>query len=170
MLHERHTTRESRSEGVGLVLALVGAAVLGTLAGVRVSDTGLARIRSTRIERTAALSERLSAVHAAVADRDRDRAVHAWRDAYGLAFQARTWDAMAAVGDAALKVDALASSDGTSLLGFRAEARQAYLVALFRARDAGAPDGVARIADAFSALGDDGVATQARGIGMEMGQ
>jgi hypothetical protein len=59
---------------------------------------------------------------------------------------------------------------GTSLWGFRAEARQAYLVALFWARDAGAPDGVARIADAFSALGDDGVATQARRIAMEMGQ
>jgi hypothetical protein len=167
MLHERHTTQESRSEWVGLVLALVGAAVLGSLAGTGVNDSSLGRPGPARIDPTASLSERLSAVDAAIADGDRRRAVHTWWDAYGLALRTRSWDAMVTVGDAALKVDALLSPAGPGLSGFRAEARQAYLIALFRARDAGAPEGLERVADAFSALGDDEVAARARSIRVE---
>lgn len=164
MLDERHTTRESRREWAGLILALVGAAVLGTLAGDRVGDTGLVPTGPPRIDRTASLSERLLAVDAAVADRDRSRAIQAWRDAYGVALGTRGWESMAAVGDAALRVDTLLSPDELSSLGFRAEARRAYLAALFQARDAHAPEGIERVADAFAALGDDEVAAQARSL------
>ena len=164
MLHERHSTRESRTDWVGLVLALIGAAVLWSLAGTRVSLTSLELPAPVRVDRTTALSERLSALDAAVAERDRTGAVLTWWDAYGLALGTRKWDAMATVGDAALKVDALLNPGGPGPSGFRAEARQAYLVALFRARDAGAPEGIERVADAFAALGDDEVAAQARGI------
>jgi hypothetical protein len=169
MLHERHT-RESRTEWIGLVLALVGAAVLGTLAGTPVSDTAPGRIGSTRIERNPSLSDRLSAVDTAVAAGDRTRAARAWREAYGLALRTRAWDAMAAVGDAALRVDTLAGPDGSGVSSFRAEARRAYLIALFRARDAGVSHGVARVAEAFSGLGDDQVAARARAIPVEAGR
>lgn len=58
-----------------------------------------------------------------------------------------------------MRVDALASSPG-----FRAAARQAYRRALFLARRDRSPEGSARVADAFTALGDLEVAAQARGI------
>ena len=90
------------------------------------------------------------------------RAIHAWRDAYGEALGSRRWEAMAAVGDAALRVDALAGLPARHPTGFRAEARQAYLKALFRARDAGSVEGVERIADAFASLGDIQMAARAR--------
>ena len=167
MFYERHTSREGRSEWVGLVLALVGAALLGNLAGTGVSDTRLDRMKPVSVDRATALSERLSTLDAAVAGRDRTRAVLMWWDAHGLALGTRKWDAMATVGDAALKVDALMNPGGPGPSGFRAEARQAYLVALFRARDAGAREGIERVADAFAALGDDEVAAQARRIRVE---
>jgi hypothetical protein len=170
MRHERHTARESRSEWVGVALALVGAAVLGTLAGTRVSDPRLERTDPVRVNRTAALAERLSAVDVAVTDGDRSRAILAWWDAYGLALATRRWDAMATVGDAALTIDTLTSSGRPGFSGFRAEARRAYLVALFRARDAGAPEGIERVAHAFAALGDDEVAARARSIRVEAGR
>jgi hypothetical protein len=162
MLQERH-----RTDRVGLVLALVGAAVLGSLAGIRVRDLHVEWTGPVRTDRTATLPDRLAALEAAVANRDRTRAVLVWWDAYGLAVRTRTWDAMATVGDAALEVDALMNPDGPSVSGFRAEARQAYLVALFRARDARAPEGIERVANAFAALGDDEVAEQARALRLE---
>ena len=162
MLHGQHMPRRSRTDRVGLVLALVGAAVVGSLAGVRVGDLRLDPTGPVAVDRPAALPKRLADLEAAVADRDRARAVIAWRDAYGLALRTRTWDAMARVGDAALEVDALMPPDGPMISGFRAEARQAYLVALFRARDARAPEGIERVARAFAALGDGEVAERAR--------
>jgi hypothetical protein len=166
MLHERHTTRESRNDRVGLILALVGAAVIGALTGSPTDDASLGRTGPVRVDRAAALSARLSAMDAAVTDRDRSRAILAWRDAYELALGTRDWEAMATVGDAALKVDALTGPAGPGVPGFRAEARRAYLIALFRARNAGAPEGVERVAGAFSDLGDREVARRARGIGV----
>ncbi len=64
------------------------------------------------------------------------------------------------MGDAAVRIDAR-EDEGTA---FRAEARQAYLLALFRARDARAPEGIARVADAFAALGDREMAARARAV------
>ena len=162
MLHERH-----RTDRVGLVLALVGVAVLGSLAGIRVRDLHVQWTGPVRADRTATLPDRLAALKAAVADRDRTRAVLAWWDAYGLALRSRRWDAMATVGDAALEVDALMNPDGPRVPGFRAEARQAYLAALFRARAARASDGIERVANAFAALGDHEVAERARALRLE---
>jgi hypothetical protein len=163
MLDER-PTRESRSEWVGLVAALVGAAVLGSLSGTRVSDTRLVRMAFARVDPAASLSERLSVVDSAIAAGDPQMAIAAWRDAYGLALGTRGWEPMVAVGDTALCVDALMDPDEPAFQGFRAGARRAYRVALFRARGAHAPEGITRVADAFAALGDDEVAARARAV------
>jgi hypothetical protein len=160
---ERHT-RESRSEWVGLVLALVGAAVLGTLSGTRVSDVRLVRMELRRVDPVASLSERLGVVDSAIAAGDPRRAIAAWRDAYGLALGTHGWEPMVLVGDAALRVDALVAPDESWSRNFRADARHAYLIALFRARDARAPEGIERVAGAFAVLGDDEVAARARDI------
>jgi hypothetical protein len=145
-----------------LVIGLVGATVLGTLAATRVSitATGIERPRPRGIPRDASLAQQVAAVDAAIAAADRSRAAYAWRDAYGLALRARDWKSMITVGDAALRIDRL----GDEQTAFRAEARQAYLLALFRARDAGAPEGVQRVADAFAALGDQEMAARARTV------
>ena len=49
--------------------------------------------------------------------------------------------------------------------GFRSEARRAYFHALLRAQRDRSREGVNQIADAFTALGDAGIAAQARTIG-----
>ena len=143
-----------------LALATVAGTALGTLGAARVGVTNLERPRLEEKRRDGSLSGHLSAVDAAIADRDRSRAVYTWGDAYGVALRSRDWEALVAVGDAALRIDAL-TDQPTAL---RAEARQAYLLALFRARDAGAPEGVTRVAEAFAALGDTEMAARARSI------
>jgi hypothetical protein len=63
---------------------------------------------------------------------------------------------MMEVGDASLRIGAASSASGPSV----ARARDAYLIALFRARHAGSVDGVLRTAEAFGRLGDRAVADQ----------
>jgi hypothetical protein len=142
-----------------LGVALMAGAALATLAGARV------RIASERPpllqdDRGTSLSRRLASMDAAIAHGDQSRAIYEWHDAYALAFWTRQWEPMATVGDAALRIDTL-TGDPT---GFRAEARQAYLLALFRARDARTAEGVARVAEAFDALGDTEATARARAI------
>jgi hypothetical protein len=109
------------------------------------------------------LAERVHAVNEAIARGDVTRAIHEWRDAYGVALGTRRWSAMADIGDAASRIDRL-GPPGAPPTTFRAEARQAYLLALFRARDASSRDGIERVADAFAALGDREPAIQARAM------
>jgi hypothetical protein len=81
-------------------------------------------------------------------------AERAWHDAYVVALDSPRWEGMLAVGDAALRV-----GDRTrARLAARARARQAYLAALFRARDERSRDGLYRVAGAFAALGDTALA------------
>jgi hypothetical protein len=147
------------------ILTLVGiTAALGTLVADR---TDPARPEHAGLHESwpaPSLAERLAAVDAAIARRDKARAVSEWRDAYHLALGSRRWDAMADVGDAAVRIGALAGAPEADPTGFRTEARQAYLRALFQARAQRAPEGIERIADAFAALGDRDVAVQARAI------
>lgn len=100
---------------------------------------------------------RIDAVERSLAAGDVSAAVYGWRDAYGEAARSRRWDALAAVGDAAARIDRAAGPAS----GFRAEARRAYLEALFRARTAGAVDGMRRVALAFSELGDGEMSARA---------
>jgi hypothetical protein len=105
------------------------------------------------------LSEHLAAMDAAIEGKDRGRAAREWREAYGAALRSSRWEAMADAGDAAMRVDALASSPG-----FRTAARQAYRRALFLAWRDRSHEGAERVADAFAALGDVEVAARARAI------
>ena len=84
-------------------------------------------------------------------DRGRfDVAARAWHDAYGAALGTRQWESMAEVADAALRIAATPTGAAAS----RAQARQSYLITLYRARAAGSVDGVLRVAKAFHGLGD----------------
>ena len=166
MLHEWRMMHGRFRGWAALALVMVGGTALGTLAGARVRVTSLERLRPVEESGDVALAGRLAALDAAIALNELGRAIYEWRDAYGLALRTRTWDAMVAVGDAALRIDAMASHHAGRRTGFRAEARQAYLLALFRARDARAPDGIARVAQAFSGLGDAEMAARARSIRM----
>ena len=90
----------------------------------------------------------MRAVNEALARGDRAAAEWAWRDAWGAALGARRWEGMAAVGALALR------------MGELSRAREAFLIALFRARDQRSVSGVLRAEEAFEALGDRMVARQ----------
>jgi hypothetical protein len=100
----------------------------------------------------------------AIARQDVSRATFEWRDTFSLALGARRWEAMADMGDAAVRIDALAADGDGRPTGFRAQARQAYLRALFQARSQRAPEGIERVAQAFAALGDAEMASRSRAL------
>ena len=154
----------------GLGLAALAGTALGSLAGTRATTPSVERLGRIQDDWSARLARQLATVDEAILGKDHGRAIHAWRDAYGLALGSRDWAAMLLVGDAALRIDAVTSRPSGHPTGFRAEARQAYLVALFRARDARAPEGVARVASAFEALGDAETGARARAILAEVGR
>ena len=91
-------------------------------------------------------------------------AVRALQQAHLAALGSRRWEGMVAVGDASRRIG---QAIGAARV-YDARARQAYLVALFRARHTRSLEGVLRVADAFSALGDIEVVAQclhlARGL------
>jgi hypothetical protein len=87
-------------------------------------------------------------VSEALARGDRASAEWAWRNAWGAALGARRWEGMAAVGALAVR------------MGESPRAREAFLVALFRARDQRSFTGVLKAEEAFETLGDRMVALQ----------
>jgi hypothetical protein len=82
--------------------------------------------------------------------------LRAWNAAYLAAQRSRCWASAVAVGDAALRIG---WSTGLHV-AFEAEARDAYFLALGRARLQGAIEGVLRVAQGFAALGDDDLVEQ----------
>lgn len=124
---------------LGLVILMIGAA--------------LARTTSTSAP---SWKTHVQWVDQALADRQISAAAFEWRDAYGAALGSRDWEAMLAVGDAALRI-----GDAThQRVGWEPKARQCYLTALFRAREHRSLDGVLRVAKAFAQLGDQAVVEQ----------
>ena len=85
-----------------------------------------------------------------------DVAVRVWHDAYGAALDSRRWESMIAVGDAFMRIGHAAGTPG----GARMNARDAYLIALIRARRDRSVDGALRSADAFRGLGDRAIVEQ----------
>ena len=83
-------------------------------------------------------------------------AARARQEASLAARASRRWEAMAAVGDASLRLAQLPAANRLMV----AEARRSYLDALFRARHQGSLDGVLRLTEAFAALGDREIARQ----------
>lgn len=123
--------------------------------------TGLALLGSKPVV-TATTATAPREVPAEVAERaaargDLSRAIYVWGDAYGEAWRSRQWEALLAVGDAALHIDR--ASPGPN--AFRSEARRAYLAALLRARAVGSHEGIRRAAAAFARLGDAEMAERA---------
>jgi hypothetical protein len=145
-----------------LAVGALGALVLAGVAG-RLGATGAGR-QAADVSREPTLPERLAAVDEALGRQDLPGAIRGWREAFGVALRSRHWEAMADVGAAALRIDARAVRLGDHPAGFRAEARRAYLQALFRARAERSPGGVVRVADAFAGMGDSGTAARIRGM------
>jgi hypothetical protein len=148
------------------VLALAGIAGLAVNARPPADERPAVGPDSGEVGGDVALPARLAALDAAIARRDATGAAIEWRAAHALALRARRWETLLAVGDAALRVDALVRDGATKPTGFQAEARQAYLRALFQARAERSQEGMQRAADAFAALGDAEMATRARALGM----
>jgi hypothetical protein len=98
----------------------------------------------------------LEAVDAALQAHDLRAAHRAWLAAHGAALASRRWEALVETADAHLRIAQVANLPGAP------KARDLYLAALFRARDAGSREGMLRVAAAFDALGDHEVAGQAR--------
>ncbi len=94
----------------------------------------------------------------AMADGERSVAIRAWREAYGLALQSSRWEPMLELGDAALTLGAMSGSRAVA----ESQAREAYLIALVRARRAESAAGVLGLAEAAGALGDAAMAREVR--------
>jgi hypothetical protein len=101
-------------------------------------------------------AERITAVGEAVQRGDFATARAAWHEAYRSLRRTRDWQGMAALGDTALGI---AGASGARQ-PWEADARQAYLGALFRARAEASLDGVLRTTEAFATLGDRDVAEE----------
>ena len=140
-----------RSKGWWIRGAVLVFMVLGIGAGVAFTTTPQsAAVPSPWLTRIQAMDQALG--YGEVSS-----AIYFWRDAYGEAMGSRRWDALADVGDAAIRIDAALHEGRT----FRSEARRVYLEALFRARSAGADDGIRRVGDAFAQLGDSEMSSRA---------
>src|SRR6185295_2188520 len=152
-----------------IVLAIVGVSGVVVLGGTLPDscDTRTAdRDDPGDLRNETALAERLAALDAALARQDVSRAIYEWRDAYGLALRSRGWDAMAAVGDAAVRVDARMGSPAGHSDGFRSEARRAYINALLRAQRESSREVVNHVADGFDSLCEVDMSALARTLGV----
>jgi hypothetical protein len=92
----------------------------------------------------------IAAVDAALRAGDVAAAATASTEAYRAALASRRWEGLVEAADAYLRV---ADAAGAPQAG-APRARELYLAALFRARDAGSVEGVVRVAQAFDSLGD----------------
>jgi hypothetical protein len=110
------------------------------------------------------LGTTLERLDRAIAAQDGSAAAYLWRESYGLAVGSRRWEPMVALGDAALALGAVTGSRKSA----EASARDAYLVALVRARRQGSSAGVLRVAEAIAALGDTAMAREVRRLSETM--
>jgi hypothetical protein len=140
---------------VGAVVGGLGIVLGSTLMGGAM-DTSRSLGPAAR-DGAAPWSTHLEMVDAALARGDMAATRSAWHAAYGAALGSRRWDGFADVGDAYLRVGRASGAPASTV----PRARDLYLSALFRARDAGSLDGVLRLAAAFDDLGDREVVEQA---------
>ena len=126
---------------VVVAIAIAGLAAVSSIAGAR--GRSAAALDPERLASLAAMDE-------ALARQDFPAAVKAWRQARELALRSRTWRAPVEAAEAELRL-AVATD---RLREAKPMARELFLLALFRARVEGAPDGALRAADGFVRLGD----------------
>jgi hypothetical protein len=141
-------------------LVILVSAVLGTSAVVPLRTVP----SMTPVVTAAPWTQHIDAVDAALAARNLTAAAAASEEAYRAAMASRRWEGLVEAADAHLRV---ARAAGAPLAGVP-RARELYLAALFRARDAGSLDGVLRVALAFDRLGDREVAGHAMRIAQRM--
>jgi hypothetical protein len=145
--------------GLGLYFATIGLLGIGVLTQ---HDEAVRRFRAYLEPPTLAASEpqdatwaaHISRVDQALAEQDVGAAEQAWQDAYVAALGSVRWEGLIEVGDSALRIGEGVGSHNAS----EAEARDAYWVALVRARTQQSLDGILRAAERFAALGDREVA------------
>lgn len=142
-------------------------ALVGTLGAVLLLGTVMASFAPGRLDdaRSRPWTAPLQRMDEALAAGDIRLAERAWHDAYGQALGSRRWEGMVEAGDAALRICAVAKAEGLAA----PTARQAYLIALVRARAQGSVDGVLRTAEAFARLGDGEVVEQALQVARDLG-
>ncbi len=126
---------------VVVAMAIAGLAAVSSIAGAR--GRSAAALDPERLASLAAMDE-------ALARQDFPAAVKAWRQARELALRSRAWRAPVEAAEAELRL-AVATD---RLREAKPTVRELFLVALFRARVEGAPDGALRAADGFVRLGD----------------
>ena len=141
---------------VGVVLGGLGLVLASALMSRAVSTPRALESPAVR-DGAAPWAAHLATVDTALAVGDVPAALSAWHEAYGAALGSRRWEGFADAGDAYLRIGHASSAPASAV----PRARDLYLSALFRARDAGSLDGVLRIAAAFATLGDHDVTVQA---------
>jgi hypothetical protein len=133
---------------VGARLLLTGVVVATAIAPI------VARLSATRGQPEAEVdgpwTPHVRALDEALGAPDLIAAVGAWYRVHAAALGSRGWEGLLVTGQAALRMAEMPSVSRT----FATKARQAYLTALFRARDQRSMDGVLRAAWAFADLGD----------------
>jgi hypothetical protein len=154
------TWRRMVTEG-GIGLYLFGAVVLGSLAfaSLTIDDREIRPADWTPEKDDVSWASLLTAFDDALARGDAGAALRTWTQAHSAALRSRHWEGLLAVGEARLRVERAADPEKAAV----ATAREAYLAALFRARQEGSLEGVIRAAEAFEALGDVEVANAIRG-------
>jgi hypothetical protein len=132
-----------------VVVALAGLEALATHRSAATDAKIARRERAQRVE-PAPWSAALQVVDRAIRDRDLVTADRELQSTYLAALGSRRWEGMIAYGDAVVRMADIA----TVRHPWVEKARQAYLIALFRARDAGSVDGVLQAAEGFHRLKD----------------
>jgi hypothetical protein len=143
------------ARGRALVIAIgVGIFVIGlAVAGERLTLTHKV-IPPSRPLSDSPWAGAIARIDRALAARDVSGAELAWNEAYSVALGSPRWNGMIEVGDASARIGAASYSGDAAV----ARARQAYLIALFCAREAGSVEGVLRAGEVFEKLGDHEVA------------
>lgn len=156
------TWRRMMAEG-GVSLYLFAAVALGGLAAASLTleDRELRRVDwlGALENDDVSWASALTAFDEALARGDASVALRTWSEAHSAALRSRHWEGLLAVGNARLRIEQSAVPESAAV----AKAREAYLAALFRARQEGSLEGVMRAAEAFDALGDVEVANAIRG-------
>lgn len=152
------------TDRVLIVSPMLGVAALLLLA-VMVPQVSPRRGDGGELAHGDAWTGRLRSISQALMEGDLLAAETAWQGAWRQALVSRGWEAMVDLGDASRRIGQHGGFPGTA----EAKARQAYLAALYRARDRGSMDGTLRVAQAFASLGDWEVATLCVRVAEELG-
>jgi hypothetical protein len=141
--------------GVGLLSGVLGTSAVAPPRSVQPTAAAVA---------ATPWAPHITAVDAALRAGDLSAAATASTEAYRAALAGRRWEGLVEAADAYLRV---ADAAGAPHAG-APRARELYLAALFRARDAGSVEGVIRVAQSFDRLGDREATAHAMRVAQRM--